>query len=226
MKKLMVLGMAFCLLLCGCNATAGGFDSSDETDGTMREEETSRPSADEDPLDARIAYYEQLVTDLQEELLQVKSELYASRVEYEAILAELKAQQQPPNGDAQAPSSSDFQYTVTDGFAILTAYVGTEKEVEIPATLDGYTVLAIGDRAFLDNARITSVTLPKTVTLIGWFAFSGCVSLERIVIPATVEAISYGAFQNCPSRLTVVCDAGSYAAQYAVSYGIRVKTNS
>ena len=177
-------------------------------------------------MDARIAYYEQLVADLQEELLQVKSELYTSRVEYEAILAELKASQAPPKGEALPPSASAFRYTVTNGFAVLTAYTGESRAVEVPATIDGYTVVAIGDRAFLDNAKITSVTLPKTLTSIGWFAFSGCVSLERIEIPATVETISYGAFQNCPSTLTVTCVMGSYAEQYAVSYGIRVKTAS
>ena len=225
MKKWIVLGMVLCILLCGCETASGNPNQPEEDSGQIEEEEASQTPTENETSDARIAYYEQLVIDLQEELLQVKSELYASRVEYEAILAELKANQ-TPNGETPSQSSAVFQYEVTDGFAILTAYTGDTKEVKIPATLDGYTVLAIGDRAFLDNAKITSVTIPKTVTSIGWFAFSGCVSLETIVIPATVETISYGAFQNCPSTLTVTCASGSYAEQYAISYGIRVKAAS
>ena len=222
MKKLILFGLLLCFLLCGCNTAS---DSSfHNTSQPPNGEEQSAPSPEEnDSAAERLAYYEQLVVALQEELLQVKSQLYAGRVEYEAVLAELKALQQSSGEKPPAQAVSDFQYTVRDGFAILTAYTGSSKEVEVPATLDGYTVLTIGDRAFSDNPRITSVTIPPTVTSIGWFAFSGCVSLEQINLPATVASISYGAFQNCPSTMTVTCRAGSYAEQYAVSYGLRIR---
>ena len=78
-------------------------------------------------------------------------------------------------------------------------------------------------RAFADCRTLTAVAIPDGVTQIGWFAFSGCVMLERVTLPESLAAICYGAFQNCKSTLTVTCAVGSYAEQYAQSYGFAVK---
>lgn len=237
MKKTVALGMLLCVLLCGCEKKNDVSDLPDtgEEESSTREEETAT-SPESDSADVRLAYYEQLVTELQQELLNMKTELYASRVEYESRIAELEAGKKPeggetdsdtnPSGDSaeESKTEADFRYMVENGMAIITSYIGTDRQIEIPATIDGYTVCAVGERAFMDNAKLTSVMIPKTVTSIGWFAFSGCVSLESVTIPATVESISYGAFQNCPSALTVSCTAGSYAEQYARSYGMKVKS--
>ena len=240
MKKKIALGVLLCLLLCGCekkNASTDIPDTDGTTGGTREEETVIKPSGEVDESDARLAYYEQLVTELQQELLSMKTELYVSRVEYESRIAELEAGKSPSTGEGGSETqpdtetesektpivTSDFQYTVKNGGATLLSYIGTDRMVDIPASLGGYPVIAIGDRAFMDNAKLISVTIPDTVTQIGWFAFSGCVSLESVTIPQTVEAISYGAFQNCPSTLTVSCVAGSYAEQYARSYGMKLK---
>ena len=223
MKKVLVLGVLLCLLLCGCIRNEPQKEEPEEPSGGS---ETGESAENSETLRAQLIYYEELVVDLQAELLNLKTELYASRVEYEARIAELEAQKAPSGGgNGSSQASADFQYTVTNGFATVTAYVGAETEVEIPATIDGYTVTAIGDRAFLDHFKLTSVTLPKTVTSIGWFAFSGCIALEQITVPAAVSSISYGAFQNCPSTMQMNCTSGSYAEQYARSYGIRVGTS-
>ena len=218
MKKMLAIGLFLCTLLCGCTQSDL---PGDDHDPTREEMATGDATKDAETLRAQIVYYEQLVGDLQVELLNVKTELYANRVEYEARIAELEAQKTPANGSGSLSKEGDFQYTVRDGVATVTAYIGSETAVEIPATVDGYTVSAIGDRAFMDQLKLKSVTLPKTVTSVGWFAFSGCISLERITVPATVSSISYGAFQNCPSTLQMNCTPGSYADQYARSYGIR-----
>jgi hypothetical protein len=104
----------------------------------------------------------------------------------------------------------------------VTGYLGAGGEVTVPATLGGLPVSAIGDRAFADRSDVTAVVLPVGISRVGWFAFSGCVSLARISLPGSITAISYGAFENCPQTLTVLCPAGSYAEQYAISYGLRV----
>ena len=156
------------------------------------------------------------------ELLDVKTALYTSRVECEALQAELDALQefptQPP--DQSTSQAAHFTYTVVSGKAVITEYHGSDTEVTVPASLDGYPVTAIGDRAFANHPKLVSVTLPNGVQTLGWFAFSGCVSLARIRIPQTVEASAYGAFENCPAALTILTPADSYAAQYAASYGI------
>ena len=63
--------------------------------------------------------------------------------------------------------------------------------------------------------------LPKGLEELGWFVFSGCVALQRVVVPESVTCIGYAAFNNCTASLTVIAPSGSYASDYAKSYGIR-----
>ena len=224
MKKTVALCLILGTLLCGCQKETDGTaaDTKDppvknEQNQTIGSTDTSQSGSQEDQ--TRLAYYEQLVNELQQEVLNLKTEIYTNRVEYEAHIEELKASQAPSG--STSPSAL-FQYTVTNGQATLTAYIGKDKAVDIPTTVDGYPVVAIGDRTFLDNAALTSVTIPQGVTSIGWFAFSGCVSLEYVSIPDSVETISYGAFQNCDTQMTVSCPIGSYADRYAQSYGLKI----
>ncbi|MBO7456511.1 MAG: leucine-rich repeat protein, partial [Paludibacteraceae bacterium] len=76
----------------------------------------------------------------------------------------------------------------------------------------------IGNYAFYEcnNAALTSITIPNSVTTIGGSAFRDCSSLTSITIPSTVTTIGGSAFKNCtsltsitiPSGVTVI---GSYA---------------
>ena len=217
MKKSIITALALSLFLtsCGANATA---EQEDDTTTTQKIEQQipSDMQIAVDAADQRAAYYQQLVTELQKEILAMKTELYETTVLYENRIKELEAALNP---EAESP----FQYTVENGKATLTAYVGKEQQVEIPETLGGAPVCAIGDKAFENNAEVTAVTLPEGVTTIGWFAFSGCVGLREITLPQSLATVSYGAFQNCDTSLIVHCVHGSYAEQYAQSYGFTVK---
>ena len=48
-----------------------------------------------------------------------------------------------------------------------------------------------------DTARITSVTIPPSVTSIGSQAFAGCNALVFVTIPSSVTAIEPSAFSDC-----------------------------
>ncbi len=225
MKKAIVMGLLVCLLLTGCKKSVPTDDPSGGASNSHppQNDSTAPPDTDAtDETDVRIAYYEQLVTQLQQELLEIKTTLYVSRVEYEAQIADLKSEMEKATEDKTEDSEGDFLYVIENGFATVTSYRGSAREVTVPATLGGCPVGAIGDRAFMDQPKLVSVSLPDTVTQIGWFAFSGCVSLESVRLPRAVENVSYGAFQNCPSRMKLICAEGSYAEQFARSYGILV----
>lgn len=115
-----------------------------------------------------------------------------------------------------------YRYTVSeDGMATVTAYVGTEETVAIPATLGGCPVVAIGEEAF-KNGTPAAVVIPDGVRRVDWFAFGGCYRLSSVTVPETVVAIGYGAFDLCSPALCFICTENSYAAGYAKSYGISV----
>ena len=66
---------------------------------------------------------------------------------------------------------------------------------------------SIGESAFRDCYRLTSVTIPGSVTSIGDYAFSGC-RLTSVTIPDSVTSIGDYAFENC-SSLTSITIPGS-----------------
>lgn len=88
-----------------------------------------------------------------------------------------------------------------DGTAVLTRYgraLGV-TELEIPCTLEGSAVTAIGDRAFADCDWLTKIVVPEGVTSIGEEAFSGCGALQILRLPSTLSQLAPTAFDGCDS---------------------------
>lgn len=65
-----------------------------------------------------------------------------------------------------------------------------------PTITIGSNVKTIGKKAF-SGAKISSITIPASVTTIGDGAFGMCAKLTEIVIPNTVKAIDEACFQDC-----------------------------
>ncbi len=106
------------------------------------------------------------------------------------------------------PSSTDYPnlvFTPIEGTEECSVKANTDNnptgDLVIPAeVLIGnqlYKVTAIGDRAFFQNASLTSVVIPDGVTTIGESAFRICTSLASINIPEGVTTIGAYAFQTC-----------------------------
>ncbi len=68
--------------------------------------------------------------------------------------------------------------------------------LSIPSTYDGKPVTSISYRAFI-GCRLTSVTIPGSVTSIDDEAFAYCNSLKSITIPDSVTSIGNAAFAEC-----------------------------
>lgn len=87
-----------------------------------------------------------------------------------------------------------------------------------------YTVTTIGEKAFWQEKKIKSITLPETITTIEDLAFDHCEGTEHINIPQGVKHIGYGAFNMCvklqeiniPDGITEIPGA-AFGACYAVS---------
>ena len=194
---------------------------------------------------AEIEYYEKLISELQQALLNERADSYATEYEYKAAISDLEAslaaltekldscvsivpsetkapESSAPNEDKTSPPSSEqtpealpYLYEIKNGRVTITGYVGKDTDVTIPTTIDNLPVTSIGESAFAGTS-VKKVTIPDSVTHIDWFAFTGCATLTEIIIPSSVTLIDYGALDNCP-KLIVICEKGSYAELYAKS---------
>ena len=65
---------------------------------------------------------------------------------------------------ADAATSGDYTYTVSDGKATITgSNSAISGNITIPSTLGGYPVTTIGDWAFYDCYDLTTVSPPLTM---------------------------------------------------------------
>ncbi len=78
--------------------------------------------------------------------------------------------------------------------AIATTVTGA---ITTPTTLDGYKVIALGDRSFRD-CEISSITISPGVIVVGEKAFMRCYNLITVSLPAGVTSIGEEAFSECP----------------------------
>ena len=94
-------------------------------------------------------------------------------------------------------------YLLPDGtYAVSQGTTTDLEEIVIPSTYKGKAVTMIADNAF-EDANLTSIEIPDSVTSIGSSAFSSCDSLTSLVIPDSVTSIGQWAFYYC-RRLTSV----------------------
>ena len=91
-----------------------------------------------------------------------------------------------------------------DGAATITGYLGAENTVTVPATLGGYPVTAIGNKAFDDCDSILTLTLPAGITAIGNQAFNSCSNMTEITLPEGILSIGGAAFGNCRALTSLV----------------------
>ena len=63
----------------------------------------------------------------------------------------------------------------------------------------------MGSFAFANCTRLTSITIPESVTSIGGYAFSGCSGLTSITIPESVTSIGDYAFRKCAKLYEFIC---------------------
>jgi hypothetical protein len=119
--------------------------------------------------------------------------------------------------DFMAQSESDFtiDFTPNDELTIL-AYTGSEKDLVIPDTIEGYPVLIIGEGAFRDKG-LTSLVLPKDVQRIEKEAFASN-KLTTLTLPDNLRFIGENAFaSNGLTSLTLAKGTGAELSDGAFS---------
>ena len=66
----------------------------------------------------------------------------------------------------------------------------------------------IGEKAFTDCSRLTSLTLPVGITSIGYDAFAYCSGLTSLTLPAGITSIGEYAFSRCSGLTSLTLPAG------------------
>ena len=98
-------------------------------------------------------------------------------------------------GKAFADDGELIGANIKDG--VLKGYYGPGGDIVIPNT-----VTAIDKEAFLDNKKVTSVTIPGSVSSIGYKAFKGCRELKKVIFSDSADGadmtIRLEAFAGCP----------------------------
>ena len=99
---------------------------------------------------------------------------------------------------AEMAPESDFIFDS----GIISQYIGTDDDVEIPATIDGVPVTSIGEYAFFGSS-VKSIIIPDPVSSIGNLAFQGSSDLASITLPKSLKSIGDNAFMGCSSLTSV-----------------------
>ena len=122
-----------------------------------------------------------------------------------------------------------IKYTVLDGHLVVSdydkAYFKGAAKIVATITYKGktYEVKEIGKydydyEAFRDCQKLTSVTIPNTVTSIGGYAFYNCSELTSVTLPNSVTTIGDEAFFYCPA-LTSITIPKSVTSMGEVPFG-------
>lgn len=133
-----------------------------------------------------------------------------------------------------------YTYEIHEGFAEITGCDKSVTVAEIPDTICivtssdvyAYPVTWIGEEAFSECKKLTSVILPVCTVGIGRFAFESCESLKNVTLPDQLLIIETGAFWYCSSLTEITIPARTDSIDESVFVGcdalneIRVDENS
>ena len=84
----------------------------------------------------------------------------------------------------------------------ITAYIGTDTEIEIPAQIDGEAITVIGENVFKNCANLANVTIPSNIMSIGSSAFDGCSGLKTVCYQGKKEQWSNISIRSNNTYLT------------------------
>ncbi len=103
-----------------------------------------------------------------------------------------------------------YREDMTDGTPSITIidYVGSDKTVTIPESIDGKPVTRIKSYAFHGNEYVEKIIVPDSVTEIQGDAFKNCAKLKTVKLPKNLKGLYHCTFKNCPSLTDVTIPEG------------------
>ncbi len=105
--------------------------------------------------------------------------------------------------------SDSYSYVLNNNVATIVKYNGSDEAVTVPEALDGYSVTAIEEKAFADNAKLKAVVLCDSLVNLGAQAFASCTALESVEIGTATTVINVSAFDGCAALKAINVKAGN-----------------
>lgn len=103
------------------------------------------------------------------------------------------------SAQSEERTEGDYKYVVRDNDTIkITKYIGTDKKVNIVDEIEDKKVTIIGSESFAEG-DYTKVTIPDTVIIIGERAFADCTKLTTVKLANSIKTINKEAFMGCTS---------------------------
>ena len=124
---------------------------------------------------------------------------------------------------ANAASAEDLVYEISNGHVSITSCQDDARgELIIPDTIEGYPVTNICSGAFAHCKKITSITIPASVTDIGDHAFSWCTQLTGIWVAENNPAYKSDAQGVLFSAdgTTLIQAPGAISGDYSIPAGV------
>ena len=122
------------------------------------------------------------------------------------------------------PNGIEGTYHIPDGVKHIGEYAfyecGKLTSIQLPDTVE-----SIGQYAFYNCDGVTALSIPDSVEQLEQYAFYHCEELTQINIPDSVTSIGRYVFTSCP-KLTVYCNLGSAIQKYAANNNIPFVTST
>jgi len=130
---------------------------------------------------------------------------------FEGLLGKADSKTKPT--EAVSVENPNLKYVIEgDAVTITSCAEDASGELVIPTKIEGKSVTKIGNKdfvgPFLMRDKLTSITIPNSVTSIDPNAFYKCNSLKSITIPDNVTSIGDDAFLGCSSLTGITIPNG------------------
>ena len=130
---------------------------------------------------------------------------------FEGLLGKADSETKPT--EAVSVENPNLKYVIEgDAVTITSCAEDASGELVIPTKIEGKSVTKIGNKDFVGpffmRDKLTSITIPNSVTSIDPNAFYKCNSLKSITIPDNVTSIGDDAFLGCSSLTGITIPNG------------------